>query len=42
MMQLKREAAAGTRLPAATTQGQFEQALSWIDDPRSDPNGVGM
>ncbi|XP_057297715.1 vinculin-like [Hydractinia symbiolongicarpus] len=38
---IAREVAAGTRLPAATTQGQFDQALSWIDDPRSDPNSVG-
>ena len=38
---IAREAAAGTRLPAVTTEGQFEQAMRWIDDPRHDPNSVG-
>lgn len=38
---IAREAAAGTRLPAVTTQGQFDQANRWIDDPRYDPNSVG-
>lgn len=38
---IAREAAAGTRLPAVTTEGQFDQAMRWIDDPRYDPNSVG-
>lgn len=38
---ISREAAAGTRLPAATTGGQYEQALTWIDDPRSAENVIG-
>ena len=38
---IAREAAAGTRLPAVTTEGQFEQAMRWIDDSRHDPNSVG-
>lgn len=38
---IKREVAAGTRLPAATTSGQFDQAMNWIDDPRYDPNSIG-
>ena len=36
------ETTSGRRLPAATTQGQYEQAMNWIDDPRFEPNGVGM
>uniref|UniRef100_T2MH95 Vinculin n=1 Tax=Hydra vulgaris TaxID=6087 RepID=T2MH95_HYDVU len=35
------ETTSGKRLPAATTQGQYEQALNWIDDPRSEYNGTG-
>ena len=39
---ISREVTAGTRLPAATTGGQYEQALLWIDDPRSAENVIGM
>lgn len=38
---IKREIAAGARLPAATTSGQFDQALNWIDDPRYNTKSVG-
>jgi len=38
---IKRTVAAGTRLPSATTAGQFDQAMNWIDDPRYNPNSVG-
>lgn len=38
---IKREAAAGSRLPAATTSAQFDQAMNWLEDPRYVPNSVG-
>ena len=38
---ISREVSAGTRLPAATTGGQFEQALCWIEDPRSAEDVIG-
>ena len=38
---IAREAAAGTRLPGSTTEGQVDQALAWIDDPRGDSTGIG-
>lgn len=38
---IKREVAAGSRLPAATTSAQFDQAMNWLEDPRYVPNSVG-
>jgi len=38
---ISREVTAGTRLPAATTAGQYEQSVLWIDDPRSADNVIG-
>ena len=38
---ISREVSAGTRLPAATTCGQYEQALCWIEDPRSAEDVIG-
>jgi vinculin len=37
---IRREASSGARLPATTTDDQFDQALEWIDGS-DDPNGIG-
>ena len=39
---IKRTSAEGKRLPAATTEGQFDQAMNYIDDPRYNPNSIGV